>query len=470
MTPTLPASKPIPANKTALHKLLFIGKIFFVGFLILLMNLPMGMIRSVIDERNQYRDSADWDVIRTWGREQTLGGPVLTVPYLTYQEITETDSKGREHKRIVPTRHLAQFLPENLRIDGNILPEVRYRGIYRVLLYKTDLQISGNFLKPDFSSLRIPETDVLWNEAVISLGVPDMRAIQQAQGIEVAGVTLPFGPGTADSGVFESGMEARLKGAVETPRDLAFKMDLKVAGSRSLQFLPFGKQTEVTLHSPWQDPSFVGDYLPDRRDIGEKGFTAHWSVLHLGRNYPQTWSDQEVARDRFQSSAFGVDLKFPVEHYQMATRSAKYGILFILLTFVTFFFFEIFNRFKIHPVQYLLVGFGLCLFYLLLLSLSEHVGFARAYLAATVATVGLITGYSLAVLKTGKRALAMGGILGGLYAYLYILLQLQDFALVMGSVGLFLILALIMFVTRKVDWYSLGGAVKSPVLDAPPVA
>jgi inner membrane protein len=256
-------------------------------------------------------------------------------------------------------------------------------------------------------------------------------------------------------------MEARFKNKAPIASDLPFQFELKLAGSRSLQFLPFGKKTNVSLHSNWQSPSFIGNYLPTRRDITPQGFSAHWEILHLARNYPQNWSDQEVTKEKYQESAFGAELLFPVDHYQEVTRSAKYGILFIALTFVTFFFFEIFSRLKVHPVQYLLVSFGLCLFYLLLLSLSEYLGFGVAYALAGAATVLLISGYSGTVLKTGRRAFAMGGILAGLYAYLYVLLQLTDFALLMGSIGLFGILTIIMFITRKVDWYSLNGGGKS---------
>ncbi|MFO1519597.1 MAG: cell envelope integrity protein CreD [bacterium] len=452
MNPPNPETPP-ENKKNPLDKLLFIGKIFFMGFLILVMNLPMGMIESLIYERNQRLESANQEVSSTWGKEQTLGGPVLTVPYLVYTK----DSKNVVHT----STEYAHFLPETLNVVGKVDPEIRYRGIYKILLYRVDLNFQGSFPRPDFSAWHIPEKDVLWDDAFLSVGIPDMRAIQESVKVSWGDSSSEFGPGEAGRGIFTSGIQVPIRGLKQgkTGDTYPYAFDLKLAGSKSLDFLPFGKQTQVTLHSTWNNPSFGGAYLPTTRDISEKGFSATWKVLQLGRNYPQQWLDGVVKAENYNPSAFGVDLLFPVESYQMNTRSAKYGILFILLTFVTFFFFEIFSKLRIHPVQYLLVGFALCLFYLLLLSLSEYLEFGRSYLVASLATISIITGYSSKVLHNGKRALVMGFVLGGLYAYLYTLVQLQDFSLLMGSVGLFIILAAIMFITRKVDWYSVGRAV-----------
>jgi inner membrane protein len=321
-----------------------------------------------------------------------------------------------------------------------------------------DLSFQGSFNRPDFGPWHVADKDVLWNDAFLTVGIPDMRAIQDAVKVNWSGETREFGPGAIGKGVFESGIQVPLHGMKEplTSSTSSFSFEVKLAGSKTLNFLPFGKETEVTLHSTWSNPSFVGAYLPSSHEISDQGFTAGWKVLHLGRNYPQQWLDMEVKPEALNESAFGVNLLFPVETYQMTTRSAKYAILFILLTFVTFFFFEIFNKIRIHPVQYLLVGFALCLFYLLLLSLSEHFSFGLSYLVAAIATVTMVTSYSLGVLKAGKRAVLMGAVLGGLYGYLYILLQLQDYALLMGSFGLFFILGLIMFITRKLNWYRIS--------------
>jgi inner membrane protein len=443
----------------AMEKLLFAGKIFFVGFLILVLFLPMGMIQSLITERNERHDSADWDVIKTWGGEQTLGGPVLTVPY---RVTTQVDKKN-----FVTTTYYARFLPEDLKITGQIRPEVRYRGIFKIPLYRVDLQVQGRFTRPDFSGWRVLETDILWEDATLSVGIPDMRAIQEQVQLSWEGKNLQFGPGSGEKKVFDSGISVKVPGLKEgkNGQDFAFSFPLKLAGSRDLQFLPFGKETSVTLHSDWNNPSFVGAYLPAARQVDEKGFSAEWKVLHLGRNYPQQWLDDEIKPENFNDSAFGVSLLFPVDTYQKTTRCAKYAILFILLTFVTFFFFEILGKLRIHPIQYLLVGLALCLFYLLLLSLSEHLSFGLSYILATAGTVVMITSYSGKVLKNFSRASVMGAVIAGLYGYLYILLQLQDYALLLGSFGLFFILGLIMFITRKIDWYAVA-SVKGEACEA----
>jgi len=427
-----------------------LGKIFFVGFLILILFLPMGMIQSLITERNERQDSADWEVIRTWGREQTLGGPVLTVPYLAPLK----DEKGKVHN----VTQFAHFLPDQLKFEGQVIPEVRYRGIFKIPLYQVSLQVQGRFLRPDFSQWRIAEKDIFWEDSFLSVGIPDMRAIRESVALSWGDRKASFEPGSAARDVFPSGMAAKiqdLRGG--KPGEVyAFSFPLKIAGSKDLNFLPFGKTTETVLHSNWKDPSFIGAYLPVERTVDEKGFTAQWKVLDLGRNYPQQWLGNELKPDDWAESAYGVSLFLPVETYQKTTRTAKYAVLFIALTFITFFFFEIMGKLRIHPIQYLLVGFALCLFYLLLLSLAEHIRFVLAYVSATAATVLLIVFYSSKVLKNAGRAVVMGGILSGLYGYLYVLLQLQDLALLLGSVGLFVILGLIMFITRRVDWYAVN--------------
>ncbi len=441
---------PAPPKNPALQKLLFFGKFAFIGFLMLLLFLPMGMIESLITERNQRRDTADWEVVKTWGREQTLGGPVLTVPYLVYTKV--------DKNRVTVQTQYAHFLPEDLKVTGEVFPEIRYRGIYQIPLYRTALQVQGFFKRPELSRWRIPEKDILWEEAFLTVGIPDMRAIQEPAKVIWNQSPQEFGPGNGGRAAFDSGIAAPAPGlrGGSTGQEYAFAFELKLAGSKDLLFLPLGKQTDVHLKSAWNNPSFTGAYLPASREVDASGFAADWKVLHLGRNYPQQWLDREIKPENFQESSFGVSLLLPVDTYQKTTRSAKYAILFILLTFVTFFFFEIFNKVRIHPIQYLLVGFAMCLFYLLLLSLSEHLVFGLSYAIATAATVFLITLYSAKVLKNGKRALVMGGVLSGIYGYLYILLQQQDYALLLGSLGLFVALAVIMFITRRVDWYTLG--------------
>jgi len=238
----------------------------------------------------------------------------------------------------------------------------------------------------------------------------------------------------------------------------AFAFNLGLSGSQRLQFIPTGKQTTVVLRSKWPSPSFSGAFLPQARRVDKEGFEARWQVSWFGRGYPQQWTTPPESEKRtamkavLEGSAFGVDLFLPVDAYQKTERSTKYGVLFLLLTFLTFFLYEVFSGLSLHPMQYLLVGSALCLFYLLLLSISEHAPFGISYLVASAATVLLIGGYSAAVLRGRLRALLMTLVLGVLYVYLYVLLQLEDYALLLGAAGLFVILALVMYLTRRIDW------------------
>jgi inner membrane protein len=420
-------------------------KLLAVGFLALLLLIPLGMVSSLISERQARRDQVTQEVAASWGNSQVLGGPVLIVPYLVHGK----DDKGKG----VTWTSYAHFLPETLEIDGRIAPERRNRGIFEVAVYRADLSWKGTFLRPDFSNWRIAPQDILWEDAWLSVGVPDLRGIRSGVALTWGGRSFQFEPG-AGGGLWDSGLSVRMpeletaeKGAV-----YAFAFDLGLNGSQKLEFLPLGKQTKVSVKSNWPSPSFAGAFLPDSRRVTGTGFDATWNVSWLGRGYPQQWRSDDVKSENVFASAFGVELFLPVDSYQKTERSVKYGVLFLLLTFLTFFLYEVFNPFSLHPIQYLLVGSAICLFYLLLLSISEHLSFALAYGVASAATVLLIGGYSEAILRGALRALLMSAVLGGLYGYLYVLLQLEDYALLLGSLGLFVILALVMYLTRKVDW------------------
>lgn len=443
-------------------------KLLAVGGLVLVLLIPLGMVRSLISERQSRRDEATAEVAASWGRSQVLGGPVLTVPYL----LRGKDEKG---KTITWTAQ-ARFLPETLVIDGQIVPERRHRGIFEVIVYRADLRFKGSFRRPDFAGWRIAPEDVLWDDAYLSLGIPDLRGIRSGVGLAWGERSLQFEPGGKEDGLWDSGLRARVPRLKEAKdADVyAFAFDLGLNGSRQLHFLPLGKQTRVVLKSTWPAPSFGGAFLPESRRVRDTGFDAVWNVSWFGRSYPQQWrleeSESLAPRSALDGSAFGVELFLPVDAYQKTERSVKYGILFLLLTFLTFFLYEVFNPVSLHPVQYLLVGSALCLFYLLLLSLSEHVPFGFSYLLAAAATVLLIGGYSIAILRGALRALLMTLVLGGLYGYLYVLLQLEDYALLLGSLGLFAILALVMYLTRRIDWSAprRGRAVSISTAAVPP--
>ncbi len=451
-----------PAQRRSLRdSVLF--KLVVIGALMLALLIPLAMVRGLISERQMRHDQTATEVANSWGMQQTLGGLVLRIPY----RVRGKDANGKEQ---IWTAQ-ALFLPEDLLVAGKIAPERRTRGIFEVAVYRADLHWKGTFRRPSFAAWGIDEEDVLWDEAELAFGVPDMRGLRRGVKVAWAGQELELAPGGAIEGMWTRGLRTPVPdlAAAEAGRIYAFAFDLTLDGSRSLAFLPLGKQTTVKLSSPWPDPSFVGAYLPESRRVGEAGFEATWSVPYFGRSYPQQWRSTEASKvapqDALDASAFGVDLFLPVDAYQKTERSLKYGLLFLLLTFLTFFLYEVFNPFSLHPLQYLLVGSALCLFYLLLLSISEHAPFAVAYAVASAATVGLIGGYSAAILRGRLRALGTAAALAALYGYLYVLLQAQDYALLLGSVGLFAILALVMYVTRRIDWYAPrpGGGRAMPV-------
>ncbi len=458
-------------------------RVVLVGLLALLLLIPVGMIQSIIFDREMNRESAIQDITSKWGNEQIIAGPVLTVPYDSYKTVD-----GKQLKETA----FAHFLPEDLNIKSTIVPELRSRDIYDAVVYSSDISFSGGFKKPDFRALGINPQFVHWNEAFVAVGIPDIRGVEERVEMNFGDQKLAFVSGVKtddvirDMGTYhyddrpwdvygrdvygrnemavskamridddQGGVSSGLSAVVPANllySDNDFEFTLKLRGGERLSFVPIGKTTNVEMGSDWTAPSFDGAYLPDNREVGDEGFTSQWKVLDLNRNYPQSWTGSIY---NIYDSAFGVSLLEPVDGYQKSERSAKYAILIIALTFLVFLSFEIFNQRRIHPIQYILVGLALVLFYALLVSISELIGFNQAYGIAGIATIGLILLYSQTILKEKGFVAIEGGILLFLYAFIYILLQLEDYALFIGSVGLFVILATIMYLSRKVDWYSL---------------
>jgi len=421
-------------------------KMAVIALLSLLLMIPVVLIDSLVMERKQRQTEALEEVSSKWGLEQQLVGPILTVPFTTYD-------LNKENERINVTRRMAYFLPDQLNIRGTLTPEVRYRGIFKVPVYQSDVVIQGYFEAPRFDSGH-PNTEIDWDEAFLSIGITDMRGISKPVSFNWNGNELAYEPGVSINNLITSGITLTKPFSREVPSEkYQFDINLSVNGSRRMSFVPIGKETTVTISSAWNDPSFDGAFLPASRDISDEGFTATWKILELNRNYPQKWIDKNF---EMAGSAFGVALLLPNDNYQLTERSMKYAILFIALTFITFFFIEILQKKKVHPVQYILVGFGLVLFYLLLLSLSEHIGFNFSYLIASAAIIILISGYSSTILKNNRLVYLMASFLAILYGFLFVLLHMQDFTLLIGSIALFLILSTLMFISRKIDWYNLS--------------
>lgn len=440
-------------------------KLVIIGIMILFLLIPTSMLDSLIMDRQGLRDNAQREVASKWGLQQVVGGPVVSVPY--YYETLSNDGKA------IPHTGYAHFLPENIDVSGELLPEERYRGIYVVVLYNTQLTFSGNFRAFNASALSIPETSLRWEDAHFVIGITDMTGVQSSIELALGDTTLSLGPGTMSNDIFSSGasVPVNVNGNEE---EVSFRYTLDLNGSSALYFRPFGERTTVDLSGGWANPSFDGGFLPQDRTVTDAGFSANWEVLQLNRNYPQQGIGGYIPNissgdfdgrsrrvrpyDGYETAGdiFGLRLLLPVDEYMKTYRSTNFAVLFIFITFLTFFFIEVLNRRRVHPVQYLLIGAAIILFYVLLLSISEHLLFDAAYWISCAAIVTLITGYSWFILRNGKLTGMVAAILIVLYIFFYSLLQLQDYALLFGAIGLLLILAAIMWLTRNIDWYNLN--------------
>ena len=416
-------------------------KAIIIGFLTLLMLIPGVMIQDLIRERQKRSEETIEKINAKWSNAQTINGPVLVIPY------TNTVTDG--NNKVVKEYHKLYFTPEMLLISTKLIPEERHYGIYKSILYKSELEISGNFKKVD--SLMPSNGEILWKDAVIRIGISDLRGMTNNLDFMLNNSHFTAEAGGA-SDVIGQGLVISLKDldVLQLGNALSFKCNLKLNGSSNINFIPLGKTTQVQMKGAWKSPGFIGSFTPEYT-LDKEEFSAKWNILHFNRNIPEVWTDNE--KQSFADTSFGVDLVDTLDHYQQNMRSAKYALMFIALTFVVFFFVEVLTRKKIHPIQYLLVGIALILFYSLLLSISEQLNFGVAYLLASIATIGLITIYAHSIFKNKMQTGILATILSVLYIFLYVVLQLEDIALLIGSVGLFIILGIIMYFSRKINWY-----------------
>lgn len=425
-------------------------KVATIVVIALVLLLPAGMIGGLINERESTQTLAIQNVSEQWAGAQVITGPILTIPYYKYQR----EGNGRDStKRLVRIKEYIHILPNALRINGTILPEKRTRGIYEIVVYNSKLSLRGSFNALDLAAFDIAPSDLLLDKAELALGMNDLRGIERQVDVQWNNQTVPFNPGVTSTDVIRSGMKALVSLSTQDTSSYAFSLELDLKGSQQLYFTPVGKVTDVTIHSSWNNPSFNGAFLPDTRSVSDSGFTANWNVLHLNRNFPQQWTGSQFTPEQ---AAFGTDLILPVDSYQKSHRAVRYAILFIAFTFLVFFFMEVMNKLFIHPVQYLLVGVALVVFFTLLLSISEHLSFDLSFLISALATLILVGSYVKAILQSWKLSSIVVGILSILYGFIFVIMQLQDFALLIGSIGIFVILSLVMYVSRKIDWYGLS--------------
>ena len=451
-----PPASPTPA-KRRLSVFLKIGSIcLLIPFLL----ISLAMTNGVLRERQGLQQEAAREIAGIWGQRQQVTGPVLAVTYSYKAQVIRTRIVEGKKTDVEETDQLwstAYFLPENLVVTGTVEPEVRHRGIYDTVVYSTKLKLTGNF-QPDFAAAGIGADKINWANTHVLFGVGDLRGIRSVSAVTLNG-GQPFAFETA-AGVGGEGLSlaARIDG-VTAGLKLEFAFETALQGSERLDIVPVGKATRVTLSSPWADPSFGGACLPVKRSVSAAGFTAEWETSHFSRGFGQSWSDRMTVSpermQKFAAASFGVAFTQPVDGYRLAERAQKYGVLFFVLIFAVFFLFEVTAALRIHPLQYVMVGAALCLFFLGFLALSEFWTTGLAYGTAATGCTLLVSLYSWSFLKTGVRTLIIGGGLGVTYGYLYFVLKSQDYALVAGAAALFGALALVMFCTRRINWYSL---------------
>lgn len=414
-------------------------KIGFIVILILLLIVPTFMVERLIIERNDRQKESIQEVSDKHARAQQISGPVLTIPYTIPRE----DGKGN---RITGNFHV---LPEQLNISGTLNPEKRKRGMYETVVYGSTIHVDGVFDHIDLAGSNLKPEHLQLSKAYLTVGVSDLKGVTKQVSIKMNDQSYQFQPGVLSSEVIYEGVHAYCD-LDSTLNKQKFELDLELNGTEYLRFIPIGKETSVNLTSSWKDPSFSGNFLPTKRNVTKDGFKAEWNVLSMNRNFPQSWTGNKYS---INGSGFGVDLDLGVDVYQKTMRVAKYAILFVALTFLVFFFVEIMNRILIHPIQYTLVGISLVVFYVLLLAFSEQIAFGWAYFVAAAMTILLVCLYSKTLLKKWSLVGLLGVILTLLYVFIFIIIQMQDYALLVGSIGIFLILAITMFFSRKIDWF-----------------
>jgi inner membrane protein len=421
-------------------------KATFIGFLTLALLIPTFFIMFLVKDRETRRDEVVHEVSSKWAGAQTITGPFLSVPY-------DIEVKNSANETILQKGNLF-LLPDELLVNGKISPQVKHRSIFEVPVYNSTLKISGKFslLKPD--KLPVPFQRIHFDEAVVCMGITDFKGIGENLQLKWNDSLFNFETGLPEVNWVKTGISCPLKLSETslTGSESVFSINLSLKGSEQLFVTPFGSTTKVHFESDWQNPAFDGKYLPDTSVVNGNGFTADWKVLHFNRTYPQQFTS--VNENLVSESAFGFNLLQPVDAYAQTQRSIKYAVLIIALTFFLYFFLEILYRRNVHVLQYVLIGFALVIFYTLLLSISEYVSFAQAYLIASAATVLLIGWYCKSIFKKWGIVLLFSFILSLLYLFIFVLIQLQDNSLLFGSIGLFILLAIIMHFSRKINWNS----------------
>ena len=453
-------------------------KIGILVILILLLLIPVVMIRSLITERSYRADAAEESIMEAWGSEFTLYGPVVRIPVVERKENRTKTEKEGEKIQIVTHNYDLWLTPKDVNIQADFSAEKKRRGIFSVALFSGNVSLSGSFTFERAKDELKQNQTIYPQQAEIIVGLASQKGIRRIIKADWNGGELFFKPGNRNFSFYDPLPPGRFQDKMipsgysdnngvnaSSPFDTTgvntFDIQFAVQGGKSVRALPVGEVTQAHIQADWPSPSFQGGFLPTTYTLSENGFDAEWEISYLSRSIPLFWFTDERGGDNdgkmnLRGELFGVDFFKPLDHYALNERAVKYAVLFLVIPFLTLFFLEVFSQKSIHPAQYLLSGLANIIFYLLLLSISEHLSFSAAYLIAAAALTGMMTLYARSLVETWARSAYMGLVMTLLYLILYITLNVEDWALLIGSIVTFMITGVVMFLTRKLDWSSLN--------------
>ena len=456
-------------------------KLFIIFFLSLILLIPLSLISDLIEERKNREQEVSGGIALNWGKDQVISSPVLAIPY---RETIPLSAEKAEKSNLREELKWIFVLPKTSNIATDIMPQHLSRGIYNAVVYNSNMTLEGSFDKISLEKLEILHEQIDWKGSKLIFGIQDFKGLGKRPSLNWDGNELTFEPDFNNLKLFTQNLVCPVP-LDPQKTDNRFKIKLNLKGSKSLNFLPLGDQTNIQAKGNWANPSFTGAFLPSKRNTEASNFSASWEIPSFSRKLPQQWTgdarpifqfdnnnlenanegnEQKAAQtvpatvvsaNNLLDNKDMITINFlpDINNYQKTTRVAKYGILVIILTFTSLLFTEVIKKKRIHIIQYILIGAAMVLFYTLLLALSEHIGFNLAYLTASVATVLLIGSFIKSITKDQKSALLLSSILGLFYLFIYILMQLRDYSLIAGTIGIFIILAILMRVSTKINWY-----------------
>ncbi|HMR16218.1 MAG TPA: cell envelope integrity protein CreD [Mariniflexile sp.] len=434
------------------------ARMLMVGFLIIILLIPLSYINTLINERALRQNEVVTEINEKWGNNVLVYGPMLKLPYKTYSETTTFNEKTKTYLKETQTViNYAYIFPESLNSDVKVNSKKLKRGNFESAVFSTTMNFSGFFIPTDLTAKDIKNDDIIWDKATVIIKTSNLKGIKSEMQLKFDNGTYAFQTNFNDASQngdrYLDELESDFINTKTTTstQNTKFSITTVFNGSEQIEIIPIGKTTSMQMTSNWADPSFMGNYLPndETKKITKNGFSAQWNVLHINRVFSQQHLNHIPNLGQF---AFGTKFMVMVDEYQKSERSAKYGFLVIALTFLLFFLIQTLSKINIHPFQYLMVGLALTMFYTLLVSISEHSNFLKAYVIAGISVIALITLYSKSILKSIKFPVFIGLSLSALYTFIYVIIQLENYALLVGSIGLFLILGIVMFVSRKIDW------------------